>query len=116
MRTLQQWLNYQQLELIPDTTSSKIHLAARELWSGKAAPGAQVVCERGIVWLTQPNDPSDYILRPGQWFSATCHGKILVQALAAATISETIACTNKLTTMSPLIKAWRHLIAVRFDV
>jgi len=89
MRTLKQWQNYQQLELIPDIASTKIHLAARELWSTRAAPGAQVTCERGIVWLTQSNDPHDYILHPGQWFSATCHGKVLVQALEMATIAKT---------------------------
>jgi hypothetical protein len=63
-----------------------IHLAAREVWSGKAAPGLQIGCKRGVVWLTQSDDPHDHILHPGQRFSVTCHGKVVVQALTAATI------------------------------
>ncbi len=117
MRTLKQWQNYQQLELIPDITSRKIHLAAHQLWSGKAVPGAQLVCEQGSVWLTQSNDPHDYVLHPGQGFSATCHGKVVVQALATATISVTNV-RNKLAMMSPLTRAWHQLATVltsRFD-
>jgi len=111
MRTLKQWQNYQQLELIPDITSRKIHLSARQLWSGKAAPGIQLICERGSVWLTQSHDAHDYILRPGQGFLAPCYGKVVVQALATATISVTID-RNKLVMLTSLMRAWPQLAAV----
>ena len=87
MRAPTQWLNYQKLEPIPTTTSTEIHLAAHEVWSiQEAVPGLQIVCKQGIVWLTQSNDPHDHILNPAQQFLATRRGKLVVQALTAATI------------------------------
>lgn len=68
------------------TTSTEIHLAAREMWSGKAASGLQIVCKRGVVWLTQSDDLHDHLLHSGEQFTVTYHGKVVVQALTAATI------------------------------
>lgn len=76
--------------LLPKTTGyevTEIYLAASEVWSGTTMPRAQIVCERGIVWLTQPNDLHDYILHPSQRFLTTGRGEVVVQALTAATIT-----------------------------
>lgn len=110
----QQWLNYQKLEFIPTTTSTEIHLVAREGWSSKAMPGSQIVCLQGILWLTQADDPHDYILHPGQRFLATCQGKVVVQALATAMIlrHQPRIRTNKQTIISAFGRAWHHLITV----
>lgn len=86
MRAPIQWLNYQKLEPISTTTSTETHLAAHEVWSSEAIPGLQIVCKQGIVWLTQSNDPHDHILSPAQQFLAAYRGKVVVQALTAATI------------------------------
>ena len=85
MRAPTQWL-YQSLESIPTMTSIEIHLAAHEIWSSEAVPGLQIICKQGAVWLTQPNDPHDYILSPAQHFLALGQSKVVVQALTAATI------------------------------
>lgn len=110
----QQWLNYQKLEFIPTTTSTEIHLVAREGWSSEAVAGSQIVCLQGLLWLTQSNDPHDYILHPGQRFLATCQGKVVVQALATAMILryDPQTRTNRLTMISAFGRAWHHLMTV----
>ena len=44
----------------------------------------KIVCEKGILWLTQSGDPGDYILMPGDQFAGRKHGKVLVEALQDA--------------------------------
>jgi len=41
----------------------------------------KIVCEKGILWLTQSGDPGDYILMPGDQFAGRKHGKVLIEAL-----------------------------------
>ncbi len=110
----QQWLNYQKLEFIPTTTSTEIHLVAREGWSSKAMSGSQIVCLQGILWLTQSDDPHDYILHPGERFLATRQGKVVVQPLTTAMILQhhPQTRTSKQTIISALDRAWHHLITV----
>lgn len=86
MRAPTQCLDYQRLAPVPATTSTETHLAAHEVWSSEAMPGLQIVCKQGIVWLTQSNDPHDHVLSPAHQFLATQRGKVVVQALTAATI------------------------------
>lgn len=47
-----------------------------------AAAGDRVTCVRGMVWLTQENDPLDRILGAGETFCAERPGTVLVNALA----------------------------------
>jgi hypothetical protein len=47
-----------------------------------AAAGDRVTCVRGMVWLTQENDPLDRILGAGESFLAERRGTVLVNALA----------------------------------
>lgn len=63
---------------------TELDLAAREVWSHQVRPGAQIACQQGVAWITQTNDPHDYILHPGQRFLATHYGKVVAQALATA--------------------------------
>ena len=46
-----------------------------------ARPGSRMHCERGMVWLTQENDPVDRILAAGESFCFDRPGIALVNAL-----------------------------------
>lgn len=47
-------------------------------------PGMTVVCDTGIIWLTESNDPQDYALRPGHSVIIRKKGNILVEAVNEA--------------------------------
>jgi hypothetical protein len=50
-----------------------------------------VLCEKGVVWITQERDPRDYVLTAGDLFLVTEWGKVLVQALQEASVQITPA-------------------------
>lgn len=58
-----------------------IQLAPGQLWSGSLQSGQEIACQAGLVWLTQSDDQTDYIMRPAQNFAAYNRGHIVVQAL-----------------------------------
>lgn len=41
-----------------------------------------ISCHSGRLWITQPGDPNDYLIAPGEQFSITRKGRIAVTALA----------------------------------
>jgi hypothetical protein len=47
-------------------------------------PGMEVVCDTGIVWLTESNDLQDYALKPGHSVIIRKKGKILIEAVKEA--------------------------------
>jgi len=47
-------------------------------------PGMTVVCDKGIVWLTESNDTQDYALRPGHSVIIRKKGKVLIEAVNEA--------------------------------
>ncbi len=49
-------------------------------------PGTTIVCEKGILWLTQTNDRRDYILLAGERFDKVKRGNVLVEAMRDATV------------------------------
>lgn len=49
-------------------------------------PGTTIVCEKGILWLTQPNDRHDYILFPGERFDKVKNRSVLVEAVRDAVV------------------------------
>ncbi len=49
-------------------------------------PGMTVVCDEGIVWLTESNDPQDYALRPGHSVIIRRRGKVLIEAVDEANL------------------------------
>ncbi len=44
----------------------------------------KIVCEKGVLWLTQSGNPGDFILMPGDQFAGRKHGKVIVEALRDA--------------------------------
>ena len=54
---------------------------------GAAKPGMTVVCEQGILWLTQSNDHRDYMLRPGESMVLGERKSILIEAMSDARVS-----------------------------
>lgn len=48
--------------------------------------GTTVVCERGVLWLTQTGDPMDHFLLPGQRYTLKKRGKVLVEAMREARV------------------------------
>ncbi len=56
---------------------------------GRNHRGARIRCSRGTLWVTQPGDPADYILRAGDGLTVTRPGMILVQALSDAAVQLT---------------------------
>jgi len=47
-------------------------------------PGSTLICDTGILWVTQAGDRQDYVLQPGQKMTVTKRGKVLVEAMRDA--------------------------------
>lgn len=47
-------------------------------------PGTTVVCEKGLLWLTQPEDYKDYMLKPGEKMTISKRHGVLIEALSEA--------------------------------
>jgi len=45
-----------------------------------------VICQRVKLWITQDNDPLDYLVGAGEVFVITQPGRVVIEALAAATV------------------------------
>ncbi len=48
--------------------------------------GMTVVCDKGIIWLTESNDMQDYALKPGHSVIIRKKGKVLVEAVDEANL------------------------------
>ncbi|MCP4023835.1 MAG: DUF2917 domain-containing protein [Desulfobacteraceae bacterium] len=59
----------------------KINLSKDEIFfiDGDAR-GVSIRCDDGFLWVTQPNDSRDHILRIGKTFNVTRKGKVAVVA------------------------------------
>jgi len=53
----------------------------------KAEPGTTVICEKGTLWLTQPEDLKDYLLNPGDQLVINRRQNFLIQAISEANLS-----------------------------
>ncbi len=49
-------------------------------------PGTTVVCEKGLLWLTQAEDTKDYMLEAGDKLVLN-HSGVLIEALSEAGLS-----------------------------
>ena len=49
-------------------------------------PGMTVVCDKGIIWLTESNDLQDYALKPGHSVTIRKKGKVLIEAVDEANL------------------------------
>jgi hypothetical protein len=50
-------------------------------------PGTTIVCEQGMLWLTQSGDYRDYMLRTGDHLTINKKSKVLIEALSEARVS-----------------------------
>jgi hypothetical protein len=50
-------------------------------------PRTQIICKKGILWLTQTGDGKDHILSAGERFSSGHRGLVLLGALPEARVS-----------------------------
>lgn len=64
-----------------------LHLEARTVRHFDATTSLNLVCSEGLTWVTQANDPRDYILRPGQSLTLSGRGRVVVEALRFTKIS-----------------------------
>ena len=53
----------------------------------KINPGTTVICEKGILWLTQSDDLKDYMLKPGDKLVVSKKSNVLIEALSEARVS-----------------------------
>jgi hypothetical protein len=53
----------------------------------KVDPGMTVACEHGLVWVTEANNPQDYMLRPGKSMVIRKRCDVLIEALSDAEVS-----------------------------
>ncbi|WP_009963843.1 DUF2917 domain-containing protein [Verrucomicrobium spinosum] len=64
----------------------------REVESGELVkikqPGGltRITCVRGVLWITQEGDPTDYVLHQGETFRPQTRGSVLVEGLHASLI------------------------------
>jgi hypothetical protein len=61
---------------------NEVSLHQAGLWRAEGdLRGEQLTCTAGELWVTQTNDPKDYILETGEIFWVTHSGTVLVQAM-----------------------------------
>ena len=49
-------------------------------------PWTEIVCKKGILWLTQTGDGNDHILSAGEHFVSNHRGLVLIEALPEALV------------------------------
>ena len=47
---------------------------------------SSIICEKGVLWITQEADAKDYILKEGERFSTCCKGKTAITGYRDATV------------------------------
>lgn len=67
------------LRLIP--TNPQVRLSAGQLLAMRHAGGTRIVCQRGMVWLTQTGQHADLYLRPGQAHTVSGTGLCLLEGM-----------------------------------
>jgi hypothetical protein len=76
-----------------------LDLAVGALWRARGDQrGRILLCQRGVVWITQERDVSDYLLQAGEAFIVTLPGLVLATALEPASV----------TVVTPGIRASRY--------
>jgi len=70
----------------PTNTTLELHRRSFHRASN-VQPGTTVVCEKGILWLTQSEDYKDYMLKPGEKMVVKKNSSLLIEALSEAGVS-----------------------------
>lgn len=47
---------------------------------------SRITCVRGLLWITQEGDPTDYVLHRGESFRPQTRGTVLVEGMHASLI------------------------------
>lgn len=55
-------------------------------WTNSDSRGKVLTCLQGRLYVTQEGDWTDYVLTPGQEFTVTRRGLVVVQALDESTV------------------------------
>ncbi len=71
------------------TGTGEIKLKKGGLWKTKRNVGLYLLCQEGIVWVTQEGDTRDIFLKGGEQFRLDKPGLVIAQALTEAEISMT---------------------------
>lgn len=75
-------LNAQMGTLISNAQEVELCLFPDEVFKMQAdSRGAQIVCQKGRLWITQAADPQDYVLKAGDKFVVTRPGVVLIQGV-----------------------------------
>jgi hypothetical protein len=65
--------------------SDEIQLSAKRIFRLERRLGeVEIETLGGTLWLTLPNDPTDYVLNSGDRFNVQSKGTVLLQALSEA--------------------------------
>ena len=72
--------------MIFTSPNTSLQLKASQTLGVREAQGARVVCDQGILWLTQEGDSRDIFLRAGEEWVIELNGLVLIQALDEAAI------------------------------
>ena len=85
LRTTSAKMNTVQIE---KTLASEQRLSASEVERlAGVRSGDAIVCNSGILWVTQEGDPEDYLLKKGEQFVANRHGVVVVEAMTDSAVS-----------------------------
>jgi hypothetical protein len=75
-------------QTVQNPTKSSLQLQRRGFFRApKIDPGTTVVCEQGLLWLTQSDDLKDYVLNPGDQLVVSKKSNILIEAMSEARLS-----------------------------
>ncbi len=74
--------NVQVGTLVSNANDVEVYLFPDEVFKMKGdVRGVQVACQKGKLWITQADDPEDYVLKAGEQFIVTQPGLVLVQGV-----------------------------------
>ncbi len=63
-------------------TNLTLHLRSHTIYQlSHVEPGTTVVCEKGVLLVTQAGNPQDYTLRSGRQMVLGGHGNVLIEAM-----------------------------------
>ena len=69
-------------KMVSNCQSAEVTITRTEIFELDSNPNkTNIKCLDGTLWITQNNDLQDYFINKGQSFTATNHGRVLVQGL-----------------------------------
>jgi hypothetical protein len=66
---------------------SELNLQGKDLYRiDEIEPLTTIVCNKGLIWLTQTGDNNDHVLKDGEQFTLNHRGVVLMEALPDAQV------------------------------